>query len=110
MFNPRIQKRVYDLGGGFHVGAHAFVSVNMNKLENDVLFEYFNLLGLEHRSYAILAANHRTVLIEAYRNYQKGSEDATELDDRTIGMLNKLTYETLPNVVAKIFLNYSPYI
>lgn len=40
-------KRVWNLGN-FSVSAHAFVSVKKADVKN-ALFDYFNLIGAEHR-------------------------------------------------------------
>lgn len=93
-------KRVWNLGN-FSVSAHAFVSVKKADVKN-ALFDYFNLIGAEHREYAILNANNRTVLIEARSGFLAPSDGAVELDGHVAYMIDNMTYETIPQIVAEI--------
>lgn len=98
--NANNSKRVWNLGS-FSVSAHAFVSVKNTDVRN-AIFEYFNIKGDGHREYAILNTNNRTVLIEARSGYQKPSDGATEVDHHTAYMINNMTYETIPSIIAEI--------
>ncbi len=93
-------KRVWNLGN-FSVSAHKFVSVKKADVKN-AIYEYFNLIGAEHREYAILNANNRTVLIEARSGFLAPSDDAVELDGNITYMIDNMTYETIPNIIAEI--------
>ena len=98
--NANNSKRVWNLGS-FSVSAHAFVSVKNTDVRN-AIFEYFNIKGDGHREYAILNANDRTVLIEARSGFLAPSDDAVELDGNITYMIDNMTYETIPNIIAEI--------
>ena len=93
-------KRVWNLCN-FSVSANKFVSVKKADVKN-AIYEYFNLIGTEHREYAILNANNRTVLIEARSGFLAPSDNAVELNGNITYMIDNMTYETIPDIISEI--------